>query len=163
MAAIEGDVRAIAKILLAGVKGMDSDAEKVGKMYKREMMKVLGGSGGGRTYTTGFFTDKQGRVRPIGSRTPHTASAPGQSPAKDSGDLQRSIGYRTEPNPSGATVVMGSTAKHALYTEEGTRKMLPRPWFRKTILAHASKATEIWAKGIEKRERAKARQLGGAG
>lgn len=45
----------------------------------------------GRVYTHRFWTDDQGRVRRGEARTPHQASAPGEYPAADTGNLARSI------------------------------------------------------------------------
>lgn len=56
----------------------------------------------------------------------HRASAPGQSPANRSGYLARSIDYKVR---DWYEVEIFSTAKYAYWLEEGTTKMLPRPYF----------------------------------
>jgi len=49
--------------------------------------------GSGATYNTGFITTKGSprRVIPVGERVPHTASAPGEPPAPDTGAGRTSI------------------------------------------------------------------------
>lgn len=61
---------------------------------------------------------------------PHRASAPGQSPANRSGFLARSINYHVR---GWYTVELYSTAKYANYLEDGTPKMLPRPYFIRAV------------------------------
>lgn len=63
----------------------------------------------------------------------HQASAPGESPASDTGDLMRSI-YHEQIAPLTATV--GSRLAYALYLEYGTRRGLEqRPFFRPAVEA----------------------------
>lgn len=50
----------------------------------------------GRLYTTRFWTDERGRLRRGPERVPHRASAPGEYPAADTGNLMRSI-YADDP------------------------------------------------------------------
>lgn len=54
----------------------------------------------------------------------HQASAPGESPAPDTGTLMGSI-YHEPDGPLAA--VVGSRLIYALYLEHGTTKMRPRP------------------------------------
>lgn len=54
----------------------------------------------------------------------HQASAPGEYPNEDMGELAQSI--RAEINPLEATV--GSSLVYAYYLQFGTTKMEPRPW-----------------------------------
>lgn len=55
------------------------------------------------------------------------SSAPEEPPAKQEGDLQRSI--RPPVWEDGGTVRVGSTSKIGVFLERGTSKMAPRPWF----------------------------------
>lgn len=59
----------------------------------------------------------------------HRASAPGDAPAVDSGDLRRSIGLKKIPN--GWRV--GTNQKHGLFMEYGTRTIAARPWMRPSV------------------------------
>lgn len=66
---------------------------------------------------------KTGRVYTRGA-IEHQASAPGESPATDTGTLASSQ-YFTMPSKLAATV--GSRLAYAFYLEFGTRKIAPRP------------------------------------
>ncbi len=63
----------------------------------------------------------------------HQASAPGESPAGDTGDLARRIG--TEVDPATLTGTVTFSSKHARFLEYGTSRMAPRP-FARVALAH---------------------------
>lgn len=58
----------------------------------------------------------------------HQASAPGQSPATDTGGLVKSINWRTFNR--GLSAEVGSNIFYAPFLEDGTSKMVPRPWLR---------------------------------
>jgi HK97 gp10 family phage protein len=63
-------------------------------------------------------------------RRVHTASAPGQAPASDTGRLANSIEWDVM-GPMTATV--GSKLAYAVHLEYGTRKMAARPFFRPAV------------------------------
>lgn len=69
---------------------------------------------------------KSGRVYRRGDGT-HRASAPGQSPAIDSGELADSL---TPFRRSALEWYVGSDAEHAPRLEYGTYGMAPRPYLR---------------------------------
>ena len=81
----------------------------------------------GRTYDTTFFTDAQGRVRPGRARVPHTASAPGQYPASDTGRLASNVDFRL-PAPGRMQGIVGTNIVYGRYLEFGTSRMSARPW-----------------------------------
>lgn len=57
------------------------------------------------------------------------ASAPGQPPHKRSGELAASVSYRVvELGPNVYTLELEVAAEHAVYLEEGTATMAPRPF-----------------------------------
>lgn len=60
----------------------------------------------------------------------HIASAPGEAPAVDTGTLIGSIQMVQE---STLTAKVGTAVEYASYLEIGTRKMQPRPVWRKTV------------------------------
>lgn len=95
---------------------------------------LLSTPGGGHTYTTRFYTDSQGRVRPWGHRTPHTASAPGKPPAVDTGLLRSSYTFQVGSAVAGAYVDVGTSIKYAPFLEFGTVRMKPRPHLRPAIV-----------------------------
>lgn len=63
----------------------------------------------------------------------HRASAPGQPPASDTGQLVNSI--NTEFIPSELTGIIHVSAQHALYLEYGTATMAPRPFARRAAIS----------------------------
>lgn len=59
----------------------------------------------------------------------HVASAPGESPAVDSGNLTGSI---TQIFPSTLEARVGTPVEYASYLEDGTSRMAPRPLWAPT-------------------------------
>lgn len=80
------------------------------KMAKEMKKSILSGAKSGRQY----FVN--------GAR--HTASAPGQAPANDTGELVRSIKVTKERNKSTINI----SKNYAVFLEFGTSKMRPRPF-----------------------------------
>jgi hypothetical protein len=75
--------------------------------------------------------------RPYGAAGTHVASAPGEPPATDTGNLERST--QSRPIPGGAEVFVSEAASYAaLYLEEGSPsgRIAPRPWFWPTAEQH---------------------------
>lgn len=78
-----------------------------------------------------------------GSRPPHTASAPEESAASDTGELLGTVTHYMTEEDDGPTAHVGSPLMHALYTELGTRTvdapegehkgMVERPWLRPAL------------------------------
>ena len=69
---------------------------------------------------------KSGRIyEKYNPRRTHRASAPGQAPASDTGNLVRNIAVKMESRDQVAVV---SSAPYSQYLEFGTSKMLPRPF-----------------------------------
>ncbi len=69
----------------------DAALLRSGIILQSEWKQVLNTAGGGQTYDTDFRTIK-GRVVPVGKAArSHTASAPGEAPAPDTGQLKQSI------------------------------------------------------------------------
>jgi hypothetical protein len=106
------------------------------QLLERELKQTLLDSHpAGRIYTQ-IYRMVNGKPVPVGKRsTPHQASAPGQAPAIDSGDLYDSIiaervsgGYG---NRTGARVRIKQ--RYWEFLELGTRNMAPRPWVKPTI------------------------------
>jgi hypothetical protein len=83
------------------------------------------------------------QLHTYGHRPAHTASAPGQSAASDTGMLVASTGHRILVGDDGPYALVGSPLAHALYTELGTREvpagpgehrgMVERPWLRPAL------------------------------
>lgn len=66
---------------------------------------------------------KSGRRYPRGKQSYHIASAPGESPAVDSGNLTGSIAIES----LGLEARVGTAVKYAPYLETGTSRMAARP------------------------------------
>ncbi len=62
----------------------------------------------------------------------HQASAPGEVPARDDGNLVRSIGFERVGT---LTWRWGSGSVVALWMEKGTRRVKPRPWMQRSLSA----------------------------
>lgn len=151
------EVQGLAQVQ-AALRKFGADAEKeIGKAITATALEVnsnvkkaiLRGPKSGRTYTE-IFRMINGRAIPVGPRSgnnlsaSHTASAPGQAPATDTGTLAGSI-YFTQDNPLQATI--GSRLAYAYYLEYGTTRMAARPAWQpetekgqKALMARIEKA-----------------------
>ncbi len=88
---------------------------------------ISGGGKSGRVYEYYYFTGPDGKLRQGRKRDkPHQASAPGQYPASDSGQLASSVAFILKDG--GNTALVGTNVKHGAYMEFGTSKIAPRPW-----------------------------------
>lgn len=96
-------------------------ARRAVNIMRNHELEVLGKDGSGRVY-------KRGNVR-------HTASAPGQPPAPDTGNLRRNWRQYvlTEPHLNGVKITcrLKSDTRYAEYLEHGTRHMAARPYEEK--------------------------------
>lgn len=84
----------------------------IGSEYANEVKRLMRDSPAtGRTYRSSV------------SRAEHRASAPGEPPAPDSGDLIKSVRFRVRRLPGGGWAAeVGSTLKKALYLEFGAAR-----------------------------------------
>lgn len=91
--------------------GIKNGFEVLGKRLQRAGQKaILNGPKTGIIY------------KRSGGRT-HQASAPGEAPANDTGNLLKSVEYKARSTE----LVWGYTAKYGRFLELGTRKMKKRP------------------------------------
>ena len=75
---------------------------------------------------------KSGRAYRRGRKV-HIASAPGEAPAIDTGELAGSVReFDGAATSTAAWVTFGTDVPHGVYTEFGTSRMAPRPWLRVT-------------------------------
>lgn len=124
------------------------DLERRALNVENAQKRLLSMHGGGRVYTTTFWRDKAGRLRVGRARVPHQASAPGMPPATDTGRLRATIGHVVALDPQGA--LFGSSlyaeigsggnpaipgVNYAIWLEEGTRYLEPRPFLRPSLEA----------------------------
>lgn len=153
----------IAKVLRAGRAGVPRDLKKIGVRLTGEVQLEVSKPGQGAVYTTYFFTYK-GRVIPGKARLiPHRASAPYDPPAVDTGQLRASYGYEVERTGYGGELTVGSGSDYAPLLEYGTSKMIMRPHLRPVMFRNRLRIRREVEEGIEARERAMARRLGGRG
>ncbi len=101
---------------------------------RNHAVETLSGSRSGKTYKV------------PGTQTTYTASAPGEPPAVQTGELSQSIA--TEVEGEGRDIVgrVGTDKKQGLMTEFGTKNMAPRPWLRPSFERQESKVREIFIK-----------------
>lgn len=90
---------------------------------ERRMKISLTGAKSGKLYA------RRGKTR-RGGRRSHRASAPGEAPATDTGFLMSGIRARMQSQTQGVITI---AAPYAIWLEEGTRFMLPRPFIRPAI------------------------------
>jgi hypothetical protein len=88
---------------------------------KKLLEEVLVGSRNGATY----------RV-PKTQRT-YKASLPGQAPASRLGDLRRSYALSKVSDGPNFTIKLGSPLDYALFLEEGTKQIKPRPHLKPAV------------------------------
>lgn len=84
-----------------------------------------------------LYRKKSGRI--------HQASAPGEFPASDTGQLANSI--LSEAVSNGALV--GSVVRHGLYMEEGTSRVAKRPWLMPSLQMNIPKLEQRLNKMLE--------------
>lgn len=73
----------------------------------------------------------------------HVASAPGEPPAADLGNLHNSI--TVQPNPALLLVQVNAGAKYSAALEYGTRKMAARPFMSRALTTHLPALNRILA------------------
>lgn len=108
----------MAKIDAAVMTGIIRAAERV---KQRVVTSILTGPKTGRVYT------RRG--------VQHQASAPGEAPASDTGNLAQRI--HTDYDREALTAKIVSSADYAPHLELGTEKMEPRPHLRTALAAES--------------------------
>ena len=93
--------------------------------------------------TSGPKSGKQYPRRKGGTKM-HTASAPGEAPASDTGVLKSHIVAEVDKNT--LTGIVESRAKYSHFLEFGTRKMKPRPFMFPAFEENKPKIRRLFAK-----------------
>lgn len=97
---LQGEAELIAKLSrLEGIAhqgALKAVRESVERVRTRAVEGIANGPKTGAVYTQLFATSQFGGVFAYGSRPPHQASAPGEYPAADTGNLMRSIWAEVE-------------------------------------------------------------------
>ncbi len=88
---------------------------------------------------------RSGRIyRVPGTQRYYTASAPGEPPAVQLGDLRRSV--KTEVEQEGMVGFVGTDLLKGPMLEFGTRHIAPRPWLRISFEKSLDKVKEIFTR-----------------
>ena len=77
----------------------------------------------------------------------HQASAPGQPPATDTGQLVRSITMSVEGTEGEVVGVIRASAPYAAMLEFGTSNIAPRPYMQPGLESQRRKIEEMFRKG----------------
>lgn len=106
-------------------------------MVEKTAQESIKNKGTGRSYTRRGIT--------------HTASAPGQPPATDSGFLGQNITMNVKSMPNGTIVgQVISAAPYSKALEFGTTKMMARPFMQPALEKNRRKIEALFKKGILK-------------
>lgn len=98
------------------------------QQLRNTIVEELSKPGTGKTYrSTQRWVKKQNALVTRRRAKAHTASAPGEAPAVDTGRLRQSI-VANKLDPGHWQV--GTNVEYALHLEYGTRKMSARPFMR---------------------------------
>ena len=76
----------------------------------------------------------------------HRASAPGEAPAKLTGNLRSSIDYRVNGS---SELNFGTNLKYGLWLERGTKRIKPRPYLQKAIENRRADIEKFIGSGIQ--------------
>lgn len=117
------------EIFVEGAKKIAEQLRKRGEEYDKQVRKII---------NAGALAIHADAVESVqrGPKTGHTygnhqASAPGEPPATDKGDLVRGITIVTEPDGKEASIV--SKADYSWSLEFGTTNMEPRPFMQPAL------------------------------
>ena len=136
------------EFFLLATRGTVTGMKKAAIYTQGVARKMIGGTGSGRTYRRG----KSGKV--------HTASAPGQPPARDTGILTSSVSYDVKVKGPVVTGRIGpdvdkikgraktSDPEYGLYLELGTRNMKRRPWLVPSVIKATPRIIRILRKAV---------------
>ena len=113
------DQAGIAEVLRSPTGGVAKDLVRRALLVRAEVVRTLHEPGHGVRYGN------------------HTASAPGESPATDTGRLASSITNGLGEDFAGLFAVVGTNVVYAPFLELGTTRMAPRPFLRPSIAAAA--------------------------
>ncbi len=118
----------------AGKKVADHAEERITEAayeVRNETLETLSGQRTGLVY------------RVPGSGATYTASAPGEPPARQLGDLVKSVKVAIEVDKGHVIGAVGTDLDKGAMLEFGTSKMEPRPWLRPSFEKSAAKVKEI--------------------
>jgi HK97 gp10 family phage protein len=133
-------------------KALDAGAQAV---RTTAIKKIQRGTKTGRVYTE-IFATIGGKVIPVGERSEgnnlsasHKASAPGESPATDTGFLVSSI----KADRNGLSAKVFSSLQYAFWLEYGTTKMEARPFITPALFENERFIIDKMVEGVTKATR----------
>lgn len=85
-----------------------------------------------------------------GARRRHKSSAPGQTPANQTGAMRKARGYQISGDQLEWGIRSGKDAEHAEFRESGTSRMSARPGLRNTVRATQKNAHNDFSQNIER-------------
>lgn len=123
--ASDGVRKAVDNAVVKINKTVKSRARRVSNALRNAELEVLSGQRGGRKYR-----------KPHTKRATYTASAPGEPPARRTGNLRLRWNVGMDANQSGnggvkVTSYIESETPYAGYLEDGTKRMAARPYVEK--------------------------------
>jgi hypothetical protein len=98
---------------------------------RNETIKTLSGNRTGRIYKV------------PGTQVTYTASAPGEPPAVQTGQLRNSVTAIVEKEGKSVKGFVGTELMKGLWLEKGTSKMAPRPWLKPSFDKSLERVKEI--------------------
>lgn len=98
---------------------------------RNETIKTLSGNRTGRIYKV------------PGTQVTYTASAPGEPPAAQTGQLRNSVTAVVENEDKSVKGIVGTELMKGLHLEKGTSKMAPRPWLEPSFNKSLERVKEI--------------------
>lgn len=114
-------------------KDIEERVEASCKALVEEIQQSLDKPGTGRVYKTRWGE--------------HRASAPGDTPARNTGELQRSITYEVRRDGDEVYGVIGSSVDYAIHLEFGTSRMAARPFLRPALENNKDKILKSFVGG----------------
>lgn len=120
--------------------GIRAGLTAIGVLLRNQVVADIGKAGTGRTY----YRKGHGA---------HTASAPGDPPAPDSGSYRNTFTFAVKPMPGRGEVSVYTPDKRGPWLEFGTRKIAPRPHLRPATEKIKDKIPAILVAAIEARQR----------
>ena len=98
---------------------------------RNETIRTLSGNRTGRTY------------RVPGTQVTYTASAPGEAPAVQTGQLRNSVRDNVYKREKSVVGEVGTELMKGLWLEKGTKNMAPRPWLEVSFQRAQPRVREI--------------------
>lgn len=126
------------KNVLSELKKVQKQRVVMASVYLDEVVKkTLTGSRKGRIYT-----------KP-GTKVKYRASAPGEAPARPTGQLARSVAWQLMPSSAfggrGVISEVGTPLEKGKQLEFGTKTIEPRPWLWPSFVKARRRIKEIFA------------------